>query len=552
MDAHRLAVRRAPRADVAMTRVWRFLRVAIPLVFLGAFFAWPVVAIIRRSLTAGALHDVVADPGLRHVAWFTLWQAVVATTLTLAAGLPSAYVVARYDFPGRRLFRAFVTVPFVLPTVVVATAFLVLFRPGGPLAFLGWQRGVGPMLAAEVFFNVAVVVRTVGGFWANLDPARTDAARVLGASPLRAFREVTLPLLGPPIAAAASIVFLFTFTAFGVVLLLADPAHATLEVEIYRRAVELGDFPVAAALALLQMAGVLTLLFVMSRMQERRAVAQRLVAARDTARRPRGRERVIVGVVLASTVAFLGVPLAVLALRSVRSGGHWSLASYRALSSSAATETLFVPAWQALGNSIRFAALAAVIAVVIGGMASVVIASRPGRATRAMDTLLMLPLGTSAVTVGFGFLVALDRWPLDLRAKTILVPIAQAVVAIPFVIRAAVPALRSIDPRLREAATMLGAPPGRVWREVDLPIATRAFLVGFGFAIAVSLGEFGATLFVARPYSPTIPIAISRFLSRPGSLNVGEAMAMSTVLMILTGLVVLAIEQLRVRQLGEL
>jgi thiamine transport system permease protein len=169
-----------------------------------------------------------------------------------------------------------------------------------------------------------------------------------------------------------------------------------------------------------------------------------------------------------------------------------------------------------------------------------------------MDTLLMLPLGTSAVTVGFGFLVALDRWPLDLRAKTILVPLAQAVVAIPFVIRAVVPALRSIDPRLRDAAAVLGAPPRRVWREVDLPIALRAFTVGFGFAAAVSLGEFGATLFVARPDSPTIPIAISRFLARPGALNVGQAMAMSTILMLVTGAVVLAIEQVRVRQLGEL
>jgi thiamine transport system permease protein len=213
---------------------------------------------------------------------------------------------------------------------------------------------------------------------------------------------------------------------------------------------------------------------------------------------------------------------------------------------------LFVPPWEAIRNSLEFAALAGVIAVAVGGLASVVIASRPGRATRAMDTLLMLPLGTSAVTVGFGFLVALDRWPLDLRAKVVLVPLAQAVVAIPFVIRAAVPALRSIDPRLRDAASVLGAAPGRVWREVDLPIAMRAFVVGFGFAVAVSLGEFGATLFVARPDSPTIPIAISRFLARPGALNIGQAMAMSTVLMFVTGLIVLAIEYLQARELGEL
>jgi len=535
-----------------VTRAWRVARVAIPLGFLGVFFVWPVAAIIGRSLTADALGHVLSDQGIRHVAWFTLWQALLATALTLAVGLPAAYVVARYDFRGKRLFRAFVTVPFVLPTVVVATAFLVLFRPGGALAFLGWQRGVGPLLVAEVFFNVAVIVRTVGGFWSQLDPHRTDAARVLGASRVRAFREVTLPLLGPAIAAAASIVFLFTFTAFGVVLLISDPAHATLEVVIYQRAVELLDFPTAAALALVQMVAVFSLLLVLARMQERRAVAQRLVAARDASRRARGWEHALVVGVLGCTTILLGGPLLVLAVESVRLGGGWSLDSYRALSSSNATDTLFVPAWEALRNSLAFAALAAAIAVVVGGLASVVIASRPGRATRAMDTFLMLPLGTSAVTVGLGFLVALDRWPVDLRAKAVLVPLAQAVVAIPFVIRAVVPALRSIDPRLRDAARVLGAPPRRVWREVDLPIAMRAFVVGFGFAVAISLGEFGATLFVARPDSPTIPIAISRFLARPGALNIGQAMAMSTVLMVVTGAVVLAIEHLQVRQIGEL
>ena len=167
--------------STAWTRAWRVVRVVIPLGFFGLFFAWPVVAIISRSLTAGAIRDVLDDQGLRHVAWFTLWQALVATALTLVVGLPAAYVVARYEFPGRAAFRAFVTVPFVLPTVVVATAFLVLFRPGGALSFLGWQRGVAPLLVAEVFFNVAVIVRTVGGFWSSLDPRRTDAARVLGA-----------------------------------------------------------------------------------------------------------------------------------------------------------------------------------------------------------------------------------------------------------------------------------------------------------------------------------------------------------------------------------
>jgi thiamine transport system permease protein len=534
------------------SRLVRVIRVAIPIGFLALFFAWPLLAIFSHSLRPGAIADVVTDPALRRVAWFTFWQAVLSTVLTLIVGLPAAYVVARFQFPGRRWFRAFVTVPFVLPTVVVATAFLALLRPGGPLAFLHWQRGVAPMLVAHVFFNLAVVVRTVGGFWANLDPRREEAARMLGASRTRTFRRVTLPLLAPAIIAAASIVFLFTFTSFGVVLLLADSAHATLEVEIYRQAIQLFDLRTAAALALVQIVAVLAVVFALARAQEQRAVAQRLVSSADTARRPRGREKLVVGGVLGLTTLFLAGPLLVLVWRSLHVGGSWSLDSFRALGSDASTNTLFVSPWDAVRNSIVFALIATVIALVVGGMASVAIAARPGRATRSMDAFLMLPLGTSAVTVGFGFLLAFEHAPGGLASSWLLVPIAHAVVAIPFVVRAVVPALRSIDPRLRDAATMLGAGPRRVWREVDLPITARAFAVAAGFCAAVSLGEFGATLFIARPDWPTVPIAIQRFLSRPGEANVNQALAMSVILMLLTVVIVFAIERVRVRDLGEL
>ncbi len=534
-----------------MTRLARVVRVAIPVGFLTLFFAWPLAAIFAHSLRPGAIVDVFTDPSLRRVVWFTLWQAVVSTVATLVVGLPAAYVVARYDFPGRRAFRAFVTIPFVLPTVVVATAFLALLQPGGPLTFLHWRPGVAPMLIAHVFFNVAVVVRTVGGFWANLDPRREEAARMLGASRTRAFLGVTLPLLAPAIIAAASIVFLFTFTSFGVALLLAGPAHATIEVEIYRQAVDFFDLRTAAALALVQIVAVLAVVVTLGRAQERRGVAQRLVGSVDSARRPRGREKFVVGGILGLTTLFLGGPLVVLVWRSFHVGGQWSLDSYRALGSSASTSTLYVSPWTAVVNSIVFAAIATVIALVVGGLASVAIAARPSRATRSMDAFLMLPLGTSAVTVGFGFLLASQHVPRSVADWWLLVPIAHSVIAIPFVVRAVVPVLRSIDPRLRDAATMLGAGPRRVWREVDFPIVARAFVVAAGFCAAVSLGEFGATLFIARPDWPTVPIAIQRFIAKPGQINFDQALALSVILMAMTAVVVFAIERVRVRDLGE-
>jgi thiamine transport system permease protein len=464
-------------------------------------------------------------------------------------------VIARFAFRGRALLRSLLLVPFVLPTVVAAAAFGALLGPGGPLHGLGLVPGVGAILIAHVFFNVAVVARVVGGLWANLDPSREEAARVLGASRWRAFVSVTLPLLAPAIIAAASIVFLFTFSSFGVVLLLGGPTRATLETEIYLRTTEFLDLRHAAALALVQVVAVVAVLVVLTRVQERMARGQTLVAARDTARPPRGAgQRSFLGFTLVVLALLLGAPLAMLVARSFgiafgAGRGGVSLGAYRSLSSPGSA--LFVAPSVAIRNSLVFALVATAVALLVGGAAAFVLARRPSRGRRALDTLLMLPLGTSAVTIGFGFLIALDRPPVDLRSSVLLVPLAHAVVAVPFVVRAVVPALRSIDPKLREAAALLGAPPARVRREVDLPIVGRAFLVAAGFAAAISLGDFGATAFLARPDTPTVPIAIFRLLSLPGRLNFDRAMALSTVLMLLTGLVVVGLERVRVASLTE-
>ncbi|MBA2294126.1 MAG: ABC transporter permease subunit, partial [Actinobacteria bacterium] len=165
------------------------------------------------------------------------------------------------------------------------------------------------------------------------------------------------------------------------------------------------------------------------------------------------------------------------------------------------------------------------------------------RGRGGLDALLMLPLGASAAMLGFGFLLAFDAPPLELRSSAILVPIAQALVAIPFVVRALAPALRAVDPRLREAAAMLGAAPRQVHRLVDLPLLARPLAVATGLAFAVALGEFGATVFVSRADRPTVPVAIFRFLGRPGAENVGTAAALCVVLAALVAAVALLSER---------
>jgi len=508
----------------------RVLVAAVPALFIGYFFLYPVARILMLGLSELSIGTSSVAARLIRIGWFTLWQATVSTLLTVLVAAPMTWAVSHFEFRGRRLATALVTVPFVLPTVVVGTAFVAL----------GWRDSVGAILAAHVFFNVAVVVRTVGALWSRLDPDLHDAGRVLGASEWKVFRSVTLPLLRPAIAAASSIVFLFTFTSFGVVLILGGFRYATLEVEIYRQAVALFDLPLAASLAVVQLVGVTATLYAYSRYQERHAStwALRSEAARP---RPSGRARLWVTTSVSLTLLAMSVPIVVLVARSLQPG------SYRNLL--ARDPVVGVPLSSA-GNSLLFALMASTIAVLIGAMASAVISGRGGRLSRWFDLTIMLPLGTSAVTIGFGFIVALG-WPVDLRATFWLVPIAHALVAVPFVVRTTVPTLRSIPTEIREAARVLGASPSRVWREIDLPIVSRAALVGAGFAFVVSLGEFGATSFVARPNTATMPIMIFRLLARPGGGSLAAAMALAVVLAALTAAVVLWIDRLQVGEIGR-
>jgi thiamine transport system permease protein len=248
-----------------------------------------------------------------------------------------------------------------------------------------------------------------------------------------------------------------------------------------------------------------------------------------------------------ATAVFMFTPLLVLVERALAGPDGYGVEAFAALLREDPRTRLAAAPIGAVVDSLLFAVATTLLAGSLGLLAAAVVGYRRGWLSRSMDALIMLPLGTSAVIVGFGFLVALDTPPIDLRTSILLIPIAHSLIALPFVMRAVVPVIRSIDDRLREAAAVLGASPARAWREVDAPILGRAALVGAGFAFAISLGEFGATLFIARPDTVTIPVAIFRLLGQPGAANFATAMALATVLMALSAGAVLLIERLRGR-----
>jgi len=421
-----------------------------------------------------------------------------------------------------------------------------------PTPPINLQYTLGLVLLAHVFYNVTIIIRVVGGFWANLDPRQAEAARVLGANRWRVLREITLPLLGPAIAAASLLVFLFCFTSFGVILVLGGPHFATLEVEIYRQAVNLFHLPLASALAIVQMVFTFVIMAVYTRLQAQLSVPVELRPQHTSVRRAKQwPARVVMSISLGAIMVLLLSPLVTLALRSLTLGGGLHLRFYRELFVNRTQSVFFVPPITAVLNSLAFGAATVFLALVLGTISAYLLAPPSRRGLGLLDPLFMLPLGTSAVTLGFGYIVALDQPPLNLRTSPLLVVLAHTLVAFPFVVRSVLPVLRGMKPQLREAAAVLGASPWLVLREIDLPILMRPLLVGAVFAFTVSMGEFGATVLIARPENPTMPLAIYRLLGQPGSLNYGQALAMSTLLMVVCAAGFLLIERFRVGDVGE-
>jgi thiamine transport system permease protein len=524
----------------------------VPLAVLAVFFVLPVSGMVARgfwpsgTFDPGGVWEVLQRPRTLRVLWFTAWSAAAGTVLALALGLPAAFALYRLRWRGRHVVRALVMVPFVLPSVVVGVAFTQLVGPNGPLAFLHAEGTAGAVVAALAFFNISVVVRTVGAFWAELDPRAEQAAAALGATPLQVLRTVTVPRLAPAVAAAASVVFLFCATAFGVVLTMGGLRYANVETEIYLLTTQELDLQGAAALSVLQLLLIVVLLAGIGRVRRRQRGIPHVA---DAARPVRRRDWPLLAAT-AAVVVLLALPLLTLLAGSLRTAGGWSLGNYRLLGGTGDDAALLVPVTTALLNSLLIAVEAAAMAVVLGVLVAYVATRRPRaplarRLATLFDGAFMLPLGVSAVTLGFGFLITLDRPPLDLRSSAVLVPIAQALVALPLVVRTVAPVLASVDDRQRQAAASLGAGPLRTFATVELPVARRALLAGTAFAFAVSLGEFGATSFLARSDHPTLPVVIYRLLGHPGADNFGMAMAASVVLAAATAVVTLGVERLR-------
>ncbi len=516
-----------------MHPTWARRSWVVPALFLAVFLVVPLGSLVAHAWTPAALRQLT-DPDVWRIAVLAAVQASISTILALLVGLPIANVATRYRFRGRALVHALVTVPFVLPTVVVALAIRSLLGTGV-------AQGFWTVVLAHAYVNLAVVVRIVGSRWAQHDARYELAARTLGDTAWQATRRITLPMLRSSIASSAAVVFVFCFTSLGIVLLLGDSSTRTLEAQVLRQSSLLLDFPGAAATAFVQLI-VVSGVLVLGARASRRGPTERLLPPTPL---PVPRSRIgragVVGTAITASIVVV-TPIAALVRASLVVDGRPSLQFWQALTTIDAGTTRIGSPLDAVLTSLGYAAITAVVAGLVGGMAAVaVVTSRVGR---PVALLAMAPLGVSAATLGLGTLLAFGRPPLDLRASGLLVPLAHALVAIPLVVAVAGPALRAADARLMTVAATLGASASRAFWSAYGPILRIVMVAAAGLAGAVSLGEFGAAAFLARAGSPTVPLQIVRLLGRPGEQSYGVAAVLAVVLVALTLSLVLAVDRL--------
>jgi len=461
-----------------------------------------------------------------YLRWRVVWslaQAAITCVLALVLGLPLAWVLARYEFCGRRLVLRLLMLPFVVPTLVAALGVLALWGPHGLISGalrIDLQESPWLLLYGNLFFNLCLVVRAGVDALEQVNARQVAAARSLGASPWRAFWRVEWPAIAPWLMSSLCLVFLYCFSGFGLALVLGGQRFATVEVEIYSLVayeLQLGQASVLA-LWMLVLTGAVALGYAAL---ERRLAAPARSNPVVRIRAATARQKLALTAALGVLTLVCVLPIAAIFIRAVS-------ALYKGAEGLFDAETV-----DALWNTLRFSGVAMVLATLLG-----VLHALAARASVVWRALAFLPFVLSPVTVAFGLLLLYPSW----TASLALLLAAYAVLAYPFVAKSLAAGLDALPVNVIGAARTLGASPWRCFWRVTLPMLAPALRRGMAFAAATALGEFAVTLFLSRPEWTTLTTLIYQRLSRPGAANLDAAMVLSCLLMLLALLAFLVIE----------
>lgn len=496
----------------------------------GIFLVWPIAQGVSAAFfhhgefTLAYFRLTLSSPVILRGLLNSAIVAVVVTGLCVLIAVPAALML-RHKFPGRDAFAALLLLPLILPPFVGAIGIRQFFARFGPLtvvinAFSGHHFPLGIDWLADLRMLGVVVIEALTLYpilllnlqaaLANIDPSLELAAANLGADRWTIFRRVTLPLIRPGLFAGCTLILIWSFTELGAPLMF-DVYNLT-PVQIFSQITDIAENPMPFALVaimLLASAGLYAAgkFFLSSGVQ-----AQTVKAGRGNAPSElRGAASFFAFVFCSALFLVSALPHVMVVLTSVSAPGTW----YKTLLPARFTAVHYLNALRdplvipSIGNSVIYAGLATVVALIVGYAASVVIVrSRlPGR--RLLDSLAMLPLAVPGIVLAFGYLaISLsikqrwgDRTPawLDFQQTPLLfLVIAYAARRIPYVVRSIAAGLEQIPRDLELAAANLGARSWRIIRRITLPLITANLIAGAILAFTFAMLEVSDSLILAQ------------------------------------------------------
>ena len=489
----------------------------LPLGFLAVMVVAPLVAMAAYDGSAWSL--VLADDYMQHRLVWTVVQAAVTCVLVLLLGIPVGWSLVRLSFRGREVILRLLMLPFVMPTLVVGVGVLALFGANGVL-WAGWQDTPYLLLYGNVFFNLPVLVRAAYQGFLQVPQARLQSAQTLGAGAWQRFCFVEWPVLRPWLAGGACLVFLYCFSGFGLALLLGGSHYTTVEVEIYQLVMYELDMAQASVLVWMVL-GVTALAGLLYAYLSRQTASDKAVRALLPHRPQSFGERVLLGFSLMVLLLCCLLPLAAVVFLAASAGGSWGVLLEQ--------ETL-AAGW----NTLRFSGMAVLTAVVLGVMYAAV-----ARRVAWVRGLVFLPFMVSPVCIAAGILLLYPQWTASLP----LLVATYALLAYPFVAKDVLAAWDDLPEDYLSAARGMGANAFQTTLYVTAPLLKPALRRGLTLAAATCIGEFAATLFLSRPEWQTLTTLIYSYLGRAGEDNYARAMVLTTVLMLLSLMVFLLLDE---------
>ena len=502
--------------------------------------------------------EILKSSYYRKIISFTFFQAIISTILSVAIGLPGAWIMSHFAFPGKKLIKAVITIPFILPSILVVLGFVLFFGKNGMLNNflnkLGFEDlkvlySFKAIIFAHIFYNFPIAIRIISSLWSKIPESQMMAAKSLGAGKIKVFTTVTLHQILPAVLTSAMIIFIYCFMSFAIILVLGGgPQLSTVEVEVYRLAKVSLELNRGSSLALIQSSLTLLFMFLYSSLEKYKSYEEKLLA-----RKPQTLHKLQFDIKsLFILIYFLFVLLLIVApplsvilesfkeSRSLSGGKQFSLYWYKQIFFPDNRGTYGKIAFSSLKNSLFYAVSTIIFTLPISTLVSWVITRKKLTFPGLTELIFLLPLGISSVILGLSYMRLGNMLPNSFRGSALLVILVHSAISLPLVFKPVLSIFRKIKRSIREAALNLGASGLRAFWDIELPLIKSGLLTGATFAFAVSIGEMNATLMLSQPGTATLPISIYRLI---GSYKFFGACALGTVLMFICLIAFMAIDK---------